>query len=473
MTPLKAMTSTAAAAAVLVMPALATAGTHALPVTKITHIVVLMQENHSFDSELGGWCNQPAGLNRCLVNGQNTGIPAGPVTLSDGSQVTPAAAPDTVAPIDHSTTSQAAAINGGLMNGWEHAGGCSAAAGYACMNYYPAAAVPNLAALATAGTVLDQAFTMTAAPSFAGHLDLITGTNDGFSGNNPWWQPNQVHGNRDWGCDSNMVGQMQGAPAVRPQPACVPDFNLDPQKFPYGGAFGPTIVRNVPTILDQLTTSGVSWAIYGALPTDPGGAFWSACPLAASCLDTGQFAHVHELGQFFTDASAGTLPAVSLVFPEGTFTQGGTQRFGGLFSQHNSQSNSAGDNFIGMVASAVQNGPAWPSSALIVSYDDCGCFYDSVAPPAGMGIRVPFVIDSPYVLPSSTDATPTSSTGSILAFIEADFNLPPLSPAVASADNLMGDFSFGQAPAHGPQMVWRSLPAQAYHLAWSTIHSPT
>ena len=448
----------------------ASAQNRALPATPIKHIVVLMQENHSFDSELGDWCNQPANAGRCLVNGTPTGIPTGPVTLSDGSQVTPAVAPDVVPPVNHSTTSQAAAIDGGLMDGWQNVGGCSSATGYACVSYYPSASVPNLSALASQYTVLDQAFTMSAAPSFAGHLDLIAGTNDGFSGNNPYWQPGQAHGNRDWGCDSNMVAQMQGAPKVKPQPACVPDFNLG---LANGGAFAPTIVQHVPTILDQLTTSGVSWNIFGAKPTDTGGAFWSACPLAASCLDTAEYSNVQELGNFFPAASSGTLPSVSFVFPEGTFTQGASQRFGGTMSQHNDQSNSAGDNFVGQVASAVMNGPEWSSTALVIAYDDCGCFYDSVAPPAGDGLRVPFVLVSPFALPASTDTTATTSTGSILAFIENSFDLPYLTPAVAAADNLSGDFSFSQAALKPAHMVWRHLPASAYQLAPSTANDPT
>ena len=78
--------------------------------TPIRHVVVLYLENHTFDNVLGYWCDQHPG--RCL------GMPSR-VTLSDGTVVTPGVTPDTVPAIDHSTYAQQAAVNGGLMNGWQ------------------------------------------------------------------------------------------------------------------------------------------------------------------------------------------------------------------------------------------------------------------------------------------------------------------------------------------------------------------
>ena len=44
-----------------------------------------------------------------------------------------------------------------------------------------------------------------------------------------------------------------------------------------------------------------------------------------------------------------------------------------------------GDNWIGEEVSAIENGPDGPSTTIFIYYDDCGCFYDHVAPPAGLG----------------------------------------------------------------------------------------
>ena len=51
-----------------------------------------------------------------------------------------------------------------------------------------------------------------------------------------------------------------------------------------------------------------------------------------------------------------------------------------------------GENWIGKAASAIENGPQWQSTAVFLTLDDCGCFYDELAPPAGLGIRVPMIL---------------------------------------------------------------------------------
>jgi phospholipase C len=101
---------------------------------------------------------------------------------------------------------------------------------------------------------------------------------------------------------------------------------------------------------------------------DNGGWIWSICPSLAECLDTGQRANLVDNGQFFTDAAAGTLPAYSVV------TAGGATDGGVLDSCHNSFSMTACDNYIGQLVTAAENGPDWPSTAIFITFDDCGCF---------------------------------------------------------------------------------------------------
>jgi phospholipase C len=178
-------------------------------------------------------------------------------------------------------------------------------------------------------------------------------------------------------------------------------------------------------------------------------------------------------GQFFTDASAGTLPQVSFLMPAGSGNA--------AYSQHNGNSNAAGDNWIGKIATAVLAGPEAASTVLIVTYDDCDCFYDQVPPPLApdgrqMGMRVPFVVAGAYVRPGFTDSavtSSTSSTGSILAFIEWVFGLPALGANDAAADNLSSMFSFAQAPRQLPHMTWRHLPAWKYRVTKATLGDGT
>ena len=429
----------------------------------IIHIVVLMQENHSFDNEFGFWCNQHR--SRCA------GMPP-VVRLADGNTIVPSTTPKKVPNINHLIKAQALAVT----NNWDKISGCTASKNYVCISGYSPSAVPNLTSLASHYTILDHAFTMAAAPSWGGHLDEMAASADGFTGDNPTQAKNTTPG-PGWGCDSDRVMAMLPVHGknIPPQPSCIPDYSLG---LPDGGAFGPTLARHVPTIMDEMNQAGVSWKIY-AMSTAQGHQDsklppwyygWSACPSFADCLYTSQDAKLVNSNKFFTDAAAGALPSVSFVMPTGDDNW--------VYSQHNGQNNAAGDNWIGRIVSAAMNGPEGTATAVIIAYDDCGCFYDQLKPPLApdgrqMGPRVPFVIVSPYTRPKSTDSAVTSATGSILAFIEWDFGLPALGVNDRNAYNLSIDFNFSQKPIPFPRMVSQKLPASAYRLAWSTAHSPT
>ena len=84
-----------------------------------------------------------------------------------------------------------------------------------------------------------------------------------------------------------------------------------------------------------------------------------------------------------------------------------------------------GDNWIGQLVNALQASPNWSSTAIFITYDDCGCFYDHVAPgknPDGtpQGVRVPMVIVSPYAKRGGTDSN-TATFASFLKFTEEAF----------------------------------------------------
>ena len=106
-----------------------------------------------------------------------------------------------------------------------------------------------------------------------------------------------------------------------------------------------------------------------------------------------------------------------------------------------------GDNWIGEVVSAIENGPDWYSTAIFITYDDCGCFYDHVPPPAGLGIRVPMVIVSPYAKAGFTDHN-LATNSSILAYAESVFGVEPVDEQDASAYDFREAFDYGQAPRH-------------------------
>jgi phospholipase C len=407
----------------------------------IRHVVVLYLENHSFDSLFGFWCDAHPG--RC----PDGGMPAS-VRLSNGAIVKPFDDPDKPPIIKHTVKGQQAAVDGGKMDGWQKIPGC-AAPKYKCISGYEPAQIPNLIMLASQFAISDDTFSLADSPSWGGHVYAAVGTLDGFLGSNPQVTPGHI--GPGWGCDSDRVTSWR-PPAggeLRKVPSCIPDPSL---RRPNGGAFEPTPVQRVPSIMDRLAAAGLTWSSYAATAGQKGYG-WSVCAPVASCLYTRESAHIYPDSKFFTDAKAGTLPDFSIITP------GGNNVFN---SWHNGFSTRAGDNWLGKIASAVMNGPAWKSTVLFVTWDDCGCFYDQVRPPVAAdghreGPRLPLVIISPYAKHGYTDTTQASYAG-VLAYAEQTFGLAPLGVNDASAYPFTNAFNYHQAPLKPVRMVSRPIP---------------
>ena len=428
-------------------PAHAARAVRATGTTPIQHIVVLYLENHSFDNVLGAWCDQTS---RCL------GMPSS-VTLKKGIVVTPTTTPDRVPQLGHLVKDQVAAMDGGKMDGWASVGGCKASLHYPCISGYQPSEIPNEIAVANAFGVNDHTFSMADSPSWGGHLYAVMASTDGFTGDNPIAVPggNPPPGN-GWGCNSDKVTPWIVSPgSTELVPSCVPDPSLDPALYPNGGAFEPTPASYHATIMDELTAAGLSWKIYGS-HNGQQGYNWATCPSIAECLDTpAQYANEVNSDTFVQDAGTG-LPAFSLIVPGNTTTS---------FSQHNGTSMKKGDNWLGQIVNAVEHGPDWDSTALFITYDDFGGFYNSVVPgvnPDGtqQGPRVPLLIVSPYAIPAHTDSTP-ATFASILAYTEQTFGLTSLSPNDASAYAFANAFNYSQTPLPPIAMHMNPLPPGA------------
>ena len=124
-----------------------------------------------------------------------------------------------------------------------------------------------------------------------------------------------------------------------------------------------------------------------------------------------------------------------------------------------------GDNWIGKVVNAVQTSPDWSSTAIFITYDDCGCFYDHVAPgknpdgthaghPRADGDRQPVRQDA--AAPTRTPAT----FASILRFTEEAFGLAPLGVNDAKAYDYAKAFDFSK-PGTAPRVWPRQQPIPA------------
>jgi phospholipase C len=422
----------------------------------VQHIVVLYLENHSFDNLLGYWCRNHRG--RC----PDGGMPSA-VRLSNGAVVTPSVTPDKVPTVGHNVASQQAAIDFGRMDGWGFVPGCTATAHYRCISGYTPDQVPNLSTLASRFAISDQTFSMADSPSWGGHLYAVMASLDGFVGETPSPARGVAPG-AGWGCNSDRVTAWTSPHGGRQiVPSCIPDYSIG---LPDGGAFRHTPVKHAPTILDRLHAARLSWRIYGE-PKPPGdtssptagGYGWDICPSFAECLYTRQMANNVPASSFVGDALSGRLPNFAVLTPGGADAR---------FSEHNGYSMTAGDDWLGQVASAVMRGPQWRSTVLFITWDDCGCFYDQVPPgvnPDGtaQGPRTPLVIVSPYARRGFTDTTATTFAG-ILAYTERTFGLTPLGMNDAQAYPFTNAFNYRQAPLQPARMVYRPWPRDAYHV---------
>jgi phospholipase C len=191
-----------------------------------------------------------------------------------------------------------------------------------------------------------------------------------------------------------------------------------------------------------------------------GGYAWAICPTIAQCLYRDAH-HIADPDTFVKDAKAGTLPSFSVITPSGRHVAD---------SEHNGFSITAGDDWIGQLASALMAGPEWDSSVMFITWDDCGCFYDQAKPginPDGtrQGPRAPLVIVSPYVKPSYTDSVATTFAG-VLGYVEHTFGLAPLGVNDAGAYAYAQAFNYAQKPLGPVPMVNRPVP-RGDHIDWA------
>lgn len=406
----------------------------------ITNVVVIYQENHTFDNVLGRLC---VADNRCdgVTEGHLTGGVTRPL----------ATATDIVPNVAHSTKVQQAAINGGLMDGWAKVTGCSSGTNYQCLSQFDPSQVPNLSALARAFVISDRTFEMDRVLSFGAHVELVSTKLDGFDGSIPKSVGYAPKGDGGWGCDANKVTGWRATPssALIQVPSCVP---LTTGAGTFWDRFGPngspqtSPVPYMPNLFDRLDEKSATWKVYDTLRG------FDLCSYFATCAHSSQHSNVLKSHAVIDDATAGRLPNVSFVMPD---AYGG----GGNASQHNGNSMIAGDNWIGDVVDAVERSPQWKSTAIFITYDDCGCFYDHVPPPnSQLGIRVPMVIVSPFAKAKYTDHGVASFVG-MISFIEHNFGLTSLSDVDGQSYDYANSFDFSQTPLAGIPMVHSAMPS--------------
>jgi phospholipase C len=369
----------------------------------IQHVVIIMQENRSFDSYFGtfpGADGIPAGV---CINDPATGDCVAPYHTSQDKNLGGS----------HSYQAALTDIDGGLMDGFlqvyrkQHPTGDPEV-----MGYHDDGEIPNYWAYAENFVLQDRMFAPQIGPSKPSHLYLVSG-----------WAATCTDPADPFTCTTNLAN---------------------------GGVTNDTTPLYGWTDLTYLLNqNNVTWKYYKHTGV---AAIWNPLPHFTTVQDDNQLSRIVNSNQFFTDAAKGTLPEVSWVAPNGTV------------SEHPPNQVSNGQAWVTSLINAVMQGPDWDSTAIFLSWDDWGGFYDHVVPPDvdgyGYGLRVPGLVISPYARQGYIDHQ-TLSFDAYLKFIEDDFlNSQRLDPATDGRPDprtsvredapilgdLVNDFDFSQAP---------------------------
>ncbi len=443
---------------------------------KIKHVVIIMQENRSFDNYFGtypgadgipGLAGNPGPL-PCVPNPQAFGglnafgkkhkrrhfrAPSGPACVTpfhdryDENHGGP-----------HSYGNTITDINGGAMNGFvaevhkalknctntlnPACGGQSGTSSTDVMGYHTGADIPTYWAYARNFVLQDHMFESVASWSLPSHLYMVSA-----------WSAHCTVRDNPWSCTD------------------APQHPGNPPGFGHGAnrSTGPPSYAWTD-ITYLLRKDHIPWRYYVFNGAEPDcvdasamtcavvpqnastASIWNPLPYFTTVQQDHQLSDVESLSHFFTAAHEGTLPAISWICPTKSV------------SEHPTALVSAGESYVTGLINAIMLGPDWKSTAIFVAWDDWGGFYDNVVPPlvdqSGYGLRVPGLLISPYARAGFIDHQ-TLSFDAYLKFIEDDFlggqrldpgtdGRPDPRPDVREnyqgLGNLAKEFNFNQAP---------------------------
>ncbi len=421
---------------------------------KVGHVIVIYQENWSFDSLYGrfpganGISNaSPESLAQKDRNGTPlAGAPA-PLNGKDPdphfASLSPVAA---LRPFDlsryigpevrtgdivHRFYTQQLQIDGGRMDkfiAWSDNGGL-------VMSYIDATNLPE-GRLAQQYTLCDNFFHAAFGGSFLNHFFLIAAAAPVF--------PNAPAGMIATPPDA--AGQGVADKVVTPDGYAVNTAFSVTHPIPPSVTDPATLVPNqtFPTIGDRLSDKGLSWAWYSggwddalAGKADPLFQYHHQPFIFFSNFADGTEAkrvHLKDEKDFIAAIDSGTLPAVSFVKPLGPDNE--HPGYAALLR---------GQEHVASLVSRIRGSPAWKDAVIVITYDENGGRWDHVAPPVvdrwGPGTRVPTIVISPFARRAYIDHTQYDTT-SILKLIEERWELAPLNGRDAGAGDLVNALQF-------------------------------
>jgi phospholipase C len=211
---------------------------------------------------------------------------------------------------------------------------------------------------------------------------------------------------------------------------------------------------------EELSQHGVSWKWYTGAFKPTAANLWDVLPAFSYFQQHPQLVTQNVVGtqNFLNSVKNGTLPSVSWIIPgknwaPQTYPFAANPKIPDCgTSEHPPARPDCGMDYVSYLVDSVMNSPYWMSTAIVVTWDDYGGFYDHVAPPMvdsnGEGFRVPTLIISPFAKHGYIDHTPYEF-GSLLSLVESNFGLPSLGARDAvgiGKNNLMSSFDFSQSP---------------------------
>jgi phospholipase C len=387
--------------------------------SKIKHVIFVVKENRTFDNYFGLFPN---------ANGATTG------QTCDGRTVPLTRAPDRGFAAGHSFTDGITAINGGQMN-------CFTDVGY---EEFHQSQIPNYWAYAQHFTLADEFFSSIYGPTGVEHLWTFAAQSDRFVDHE---RPGQLGVGKRQFCDDPLESAFSFRQLSRVDQETV--YQLENQ-----GASGAAQVpsywqarwpcTDIKVLPDELKAAGISWKDYRG-PNE-----WvQPLRMVRHVRFSSMWNDVVSSDQFIPDLNGGKLPSVSWVTPPFPL------------SDHPPLSVCKGENWSVRLMNAIMSSKYWKSTAVVLTWDDFGGFYDHVPPPHvdmyGLGPRVPAIIISPWARPGFVDHT-TYEFASVLHFIETIFNVPPMTSRDANASDMLRAFDFNQQPISPLVLQQRNCP---------------
>jgi phospholipase C len=358
----------------------------------IQYVVVVMQENRSFDNLFNGF---PGADSVQVGMSLGTPVPLVPISLADPRD------------LDHSHPGWWQDLDNGKMDGFARSNMNPPTFAYA---YVPHDEIQAYWTMAQQYVLGDRMFQSNTGPSFPAHLYMIAGQSG---------LATEAPDSDYWGCD---------APAGTTVPVLGPDgTDLLPGVFP---------CWDYATAADLLDAKGMSWRYYASASTNPliVGSAYDAIRHIRYGADWNANV-IYPQTQFLTDVQNGHLAEVTWVTPDY------------LHSDHPGTGSAEGPDWVAAVVNAVGLSKFWNSTAIFITWDDWGGWYDHVLPPTvdamGPGFRVPVLVVSPYAKQAYISHQEHEASG-FIAFIEHNWGLGNLGARDATADDFADCFDYTQ-----------------------------